>query len=337
MATKALEVAEAELRQAQRQAVFDNKAKVQLSVLQGKRDRLRLNRHAAVTLALTVALVALALVPWRATVTAGALLRAERETGLFVARPGQLAMLAPAGSPVTAGNVALRLTSPDVAYDLERTARAVTMLRGQAVLMAGDRELLERQSIAWQELVAAVAEHQGHVREQARLEVPAAFVGTVVEVAEGLTPGDWLAAGEEVGRLVDLRQPVIEAYVAEADLGRIAAGTRAWFYPKALERPTVEAVVVTIDAASTRRLPAPELASLYGGTVAVREDSLQPDGSRELVPETPVYRVRLAPVGEQSAPTQVVRGQVVLEGERVGLAAQLWRRTLGLAIRESGF
>ena len=58
--------------------------------------------------------------------------------------------------------------------------------------------------------------------------------------------------------------------------------------------------------------------------------------SQELVPVDPQYRVRIE---LESAPSSLreTRGEVLIEGGRLGLLAESTRNLLAILIRESGF
>ena len=89
--------------------------------------------------------------------------------------------------------------------------------------------------------------------------------------------------------------------------------------------------VIAIDAAATRTLPDQELASVNGGAIAAR---VGPNDT--MVPEIPVYKVVLSPADDVLLRNPVT-GTVVIDGRAVSPASLLWRRALGIVIRESGF
>jgi hypothetical protein len=76
-------------------------------------------------------------------------------------------------------------------------------------------------------------------------------------------------------------------------------------------------------------------ASLYGGAIAVRE--LPVNNGRQLVPEIPISRLVLVPVSKGAAPTQVVRGMLSMDGERISLVVGIWQKVAGVLVREMGF
>ena len=185
--------------------------------------------------------------------------------------------------------------------------------------------------VAGYEYEAARATHRALSDESAKLEIKAPIAGRIVDLSEDLRPGAWVAANE---RLLTVMQPdraLIEAYVPEADLARIAIGTTAVFHPEQGWGEPIDARVVRIERANARILAEPYLASRFGGGIPVREIK-----SGEWVPESTVYRVTLEPDGAPVAPARVLRGHAVLSGAPESLAARAWRQVVAVVVRESG-
>lgn len=298
-----------------------------------RRREVRLNANVLGTLgALGLGLV-LVLVPWRGDVSAPAVLKAAQQTQLFTPKGARLdEVRAAPGATVAAGDVLFRMASPDVVYELEQAQRKVEVLRARVQVQSLTRDLLEHAQATWRELEAAQAQVTALSAEAARLEVSAPMAGTVVDMADPLTPGEWLREGTRLATLIDPHSSQIEAYLPEEDLRRVPVGAAARFLADSGGRHWVAARVVAIAAVSSRVLPEPSLASVHGGNVPTHQGR---DGV--LIPETPVYRVLLRPEHPLPAPARVERGTVLLEGERESIAARLWRTAAGVLVRESGF
>jgi putative peptide zinc metalloprotease protein len=297
-----------------------------------RRDRLRLNRHVLVTAGLGAAGLVLALVPWHGTVSAPAVLKAAQQTQLFVPKGARLAEVrATPGAPVAKGDVLFRLESPDLAHDLAQARRKVEVLRERAQVQSLSRDLMEHTQATWRELEAAQAEAAALGMEVARLDVLAPAAGVVVDMADPLAAGEWLRESTRLATLIDPASSLIEAYIPEEDLYRVAVGTAGRFLADDSGRRWVPATVASIAPASSRVLPEPYLASVHGGNVPVHQGR-----DRTLIPEAPVYRVLLRPDAPLRAPVQVERGTVLLDGEGESLATRLWRTAIGVLIRESG-
>ena len=192
--------------------------------------------------------------------------------------------------------------------------------------------LLAKSMVAAHEYEAALATWRGLADQAAKLEVKAPIAGKIVDLSEELRPGTWVAANE---RLLTIMQPdraQIEAYVSEADLARIAIGTRPQSsIPSRVGASRSTRMWCASSAPMPRVLAEPISPRASVAAFAVREMK-----SSELVPESAVYRVMLEPDGAHAAPARVLRGHVVLSGTPESLAARAWRRVVAVAIRESG-
>lgn len=300
-----------------------------------RRDRVRINRNSIATLIGFAGLTALLLVPWRGSVPAPAVLRAEQQTRLFVPKAAMLAeSLAYPGKQVTAGDVLFRFTSPDLEHALQQAQRKAQVLRWQVQFQGMNRDLLERNQVSWRELEAAQAESAGFRSELDRLVVTAPISGRIVELADPLLPGEWLKESTPLAMLIDPASGIVEAYIGEDDLRRVAIGTDGVFHPDDLGETSIPLKIVAIDDGSSRTLAEQSLASLNGGDIAVRQDTAS---DRALVPESPIFRVLLKAETALAAPGRVLRGKVLLEGQRESIAGRTLRVALGVLVRESGF
>ncbi len=169
------------------------------------------------------------------------------------------------------------------------------------------------------------------VSESKLLRLRAQSDGVVRDVLPEAIPGRWVRARETLMRVVSEKEGLITAYVSEATVHRVHSGAHAVFYPENPELAPVKAKVVEIDAASSRSLPVPVLASAYGGPLpATKMDS------GELIMHESRYRIRLQPEQDVQV-TQIQRGTVSIEGDSLGALLQLPARMMSTLIRELGF
>ncbi|HEV7370294.1 site-2 protease family protein [Arenibaculum sp.] len=305
----------------------------ELRVWSSRRRDLRVNRNTVLAFGMLAALVALAVVPWHGKVSAPALLRAEREAVLYAPGPGRIAgMAGGTGTAVAEGAAVFRLSSPDLDHQIEGARLKIAGMQTQIGLDAADPEMARRAEVAWQELLASAAELEALIAQRDLLTLRAHFPGVLADVPRWIVPGTWVAEGEALGILRSAQAWTVEAFAAEADLERLRGAARASFLPDDLDVGPVPLRVVRVDLAATRALAEPDLASVHGGPIAVRQGR---DG--ELVPETPVYRVLLAPEAAIRPPAYALLGQVAVEAPAESLVGRLWRHAVAVAVRESGF
>jgi putative peptide zinc metalloprotease protein len=306
---------------------------MEMQALWKLRDRLHINVRSLATLATLAVIVLLLAVPWRSSIEAPALLRSATVEAVFApSGGGQVSkLLVGNGDTVAKGALLVSLASPDLTHDLKQAKTDVTLIEWQLGIQSVAPTLLARSQVAAHEYESALATWRGLADQVAKLEIRAPSAGKVVDLSEELKPGAWIAASERLLTVIQPDKALIEAYVSEADLGRIGIGTEAEFHPEDGWGEPSAARVVRIERANARVLTEPYLASRFGGGVPVREVK-----GGELVPESSVYRVMLELDGAAAAPTRVLRGHIVLSGAPESLAARAWRRVVAVAIRESG-
>lgn len=299
-----------------------------------RRGDLRWNRHTLVTAGGVLALVALLVVPWRSAIEAPALFKSRQHVDIFVPDVGARvrAVYVHDGQPVAKNAKLVQLASPDLDYKLRRTQSEIDALKWQVNARGVDSELLERSQVTLREYQAAIAQYRALLDEKARLDVVSPIAGEVVDFADGLEPGVWLPAKARLLSVVDPHRAVVEAYIDESDLNRVAPGTKAVFHAQADDRIRVDLQVMQVARASTPALRDRALASVYGGPVEARLDRK----NKELIPERTIYRVTLAPISAVAAPSRVLRGTVTMQGKAESFAARVWRKWLAVVIREAG-
>jgi len=291
----------------------------------------RMNRRLMTTIVIAGLGLLVLVLPWRTDLTAPGLLRAEHQTILYAAEPGQLARLAHNGDRVAEGDTLFELQSPTVAFHKASAEAALAGIEARMKGQAFDPDQAASLEVGWQELQGAVAELDQVAAQEAVLTVKAPFAGVVTDVPPALRLGEWLQRREALGMLVDPSKLMVEAYIGEADLGRLHAGADAKFYPENGD-PPVELTVASIGTASVRVLDTTDLASIYGGGIAVRKDA-----AGKLQPESAIYRAVLTPKQPGPALPKRLRGTVDIEADRTSLIARIYRRAVSIVIREGGF
>ncbi|HEX5394098.1 MAG TPA: HlyD family efflux transporter periplasmic adaptor subunit [Rhodocyclaceae bacterium] len=293
------------------------------------RDLPRARRSAAIALALALLLI----LPWPTRPTASGLLRPTAQFVVYAPPHAQVADVPIAeGQHVDAGTVLLMLTSPDIATRLGSAEARRERLRWQASAGAFDNEQRAQWQVSLEQLSAAEAEVAAIQADAARYEPAAPFAGVLRDLHPDLRPGTWVSAQEPLARLIADQGETAIAYLDEEDVGRIALGDSARFYADTPGGPVVALKVVSIDADASHVLPEPELATLFGGGVVVREKNGQ------FYPDRPVFRITLKAVASDPTATQHTwRGKVVISGNWVAPGWRYVRSALALVRREAGF
>jgi len=286
--------------------------------------------RALVTFGGFAALMAALIVPWHGSVSGPAVLRANHEATLFTDEPGRLVAMVPNGTQVAAGEVVFRLESPALDSRLEIARAKAAALRARIEGQAFDPDTADDIDVTWEELAQALAEARSLDAQRSGLAVRAPFAGAIVDVAHTLRLGQWMPRRESLGILIDPTDQAVEGYIAEGDVSRVHPGAAARFYPANTSAP-LPLRVASLDAGSTRVLEEPQLASVWGGPLAVRRDA-----AGKLIPAGSVYKVVLDPQGAAARAVRRVPGTVVIEGDARSILGDVYRRTVALIMREAG-
>lgn len=292
--------------------------------------------------ALFTILLGLFFIPWSGKIEAPALLQPQKTATLYAPAGAQVsAWHLSEHQSVAAGEILAQLYSPDLTHQLTSLREQDEELSWQEAFLRMRRETGSGAVKAGKERTALAARISDLAERQARLTVRAPFAGRVLWRAYPLALGEWVAEGEKLAVIGGDGPAQAQAYVLETDLTRFAEGAQATFYPEDTQRSPVPLTVTSIATGAVDTLAdAPELASPLGGAIAARQApaALQRKlGASETlwVPDDARYRVRLAAVTQPEA--QVLRGTVVIEGERESYAGRFVRYAASVLLREAGF
>lgn len=299
----------------------------ELSVWLKRRHEVPMNRRLLLFGALSGVLVLFA-APWALDIEAPAVARPQQVQQVFAPLPAQLERLRTAGQ-VQAGDTLAIFNDPEFTARGQRSGASIAALNQRLRGLLDDAEGLQSQWALRERLREQLAELVSVQEEEGRLLIQARFDGTWLDVDALLKPGVWVDTRQPVGVLVNPESWLVDAYVEQRKIGRVAVGAPARFYAETGHQ-VIAAKVLSIDSASTRQLPYAMLATRHGGTIALR------DGEQAPIPAETLYRVRLQleqpPFGLQES-----RGTVHIQGERQSPLVSGLKNLVAVLIRESGF
>jgi putative peptide zinc metalloprotease protein len=276
----------------------------------------------------------LVLMPWRSSVEAPAILQAAQRQTIYASYNSRItAINIIEGQDVRAGDVLLEVEAPDLTYKQELSSLTAREMAWRLERSGTNAAYLEERRVAVSGLESAMAEQRGvsSLLSQGRLAAP--FAGRILEINDTLSIGRWVGQEEQLLLLAGFTGDGIEALLRESDLARISVGATALFIPEDASISSISAKVEAIDAASLKKLEAPYLASVFGGSIAVDEAP----GTGHLIPREPVFRIRLKPLGNVILPPRAIRGTVHIDAERRSILLGTLAYTLSVLQRESGF
>lgn len=279
-----------------------------------------------------LAIVLLLAVPWRSAVELPSMLEAGRVSTLHAPVASRVKQVnVRDGQMVAQGEVLIELESPDLDSRQAIVRREIQIQQLQMRRQASRSETVADAGIVEQRLAEAVAEYRGLAAQRERLLIRAPQAGKVRDVLPQLNAGRWLSPKEPLARIVEPGAR-LRGYLAEAELWRIAPGADGRFIAEDPMHPAVAVQLSEIDANGARFIEQEALTSDHHGPIAVRRDQ-----SQRPEPVQAQYAVRMTPLDNIAAPTQPLRGVVVMQGRSESLLGTAWRRMAALGVRESGF
>lgn len=304
----------------------------ELSVWWRMRSRLLATRRTKLTLAMAAAGALAALLPLSSTIEVPAVLEAAELQSIYPTRSARVSsVLVRHGDTVKAGDVIATLAATDIEDELRRARISLQMAElqhGRRVADANDRE----QSLVIESTIAALrSKIEGLSAEQKDLVIRAPFDGRIVDLNTELSIGRWISPRELIAVVAGGGGLVARGYVPEADLARISEGASAVFIPEHPSRSRVSLRVTKIARAGATQIEIADLASVYTGRIATTQDE-----RRRLVPSGSHYLVSMRADGATASGDLAVRGVALADGRAESLLARVWRRALGVLIRESG-
>ena len=279
-----------------------------------------------------ILLLTLLLIPWQTHLFVPGLLRAEAEYTFYCIEAAQVKdVFVKEGDFVKPNQIIAELVSPDVDYKIKAAQLILDELTQRLASQSLEPTLARNNPVDFEELQSTRAELQGLRDVKQKLTVRATFAGHVRDLSDWLHPGEWLSKDEPLGIVQSSTASVI-AYGEEADIDKLQVDGEGRFYPEGGDLSPIPVKITAVDRAGTRALKLEELASSYGGGIAVR-----PDEDKQLVPEQGIYRLSLQADQAGSSFTSTVRGRVSLSTEPESIAGWLMRLFVVGLVKESGW
>lgn len=286
---------------------------------------------------ITAGVVVILLVPWSTKISVPAVVESSNLTYVFPQREGDVAKVhVKVGDRVAVGDPLVTLKSDALRHKEAIAKRKRATIRSRLARRGVDGVDLSSSLVLEQQLKALNAEITGLAREISELEIRAPHDGIVVELNGHVHP-DRAINQHEVVALVRSASPLVaRGYIVEHDVSRVRKSAGGVFVPDTAAIPSFPVSLSRISLSATQQVEISELASVYGGPVAVRPN---PTG-RGSVTLSPVEAVFAASMSVENPPmglNQALRGTVVLNGEARSILERAVMQVASVLVRESGF
>lgn len=308
-----------------------------------RRDIVR-TRRALVTAGLTGFAMCAIFVPWSTDVHAPAMLQPSSDVALHVRTAGRV-VEAPGlvhGRMLQKGDIVVRLASPDLVSEINKTETRIALLRTRMARIGADSRDRAQYMVLKSDLAAGEDKLAGLRKLQRELVLRAPMSGIVTDAAPDVHPGRWIRPAMQLARIVavdpesGLPLARVRALAVESAAARIAPGDNGRFIADDATLPSIPLRLSSVARTNEKTLSIAALAVANGGTIAAEADA-----SGKLKPVRPVFAAELEPSTPVHAPALVAartwRGVAIIEGRAESMARKIWRRVARVAVRESGF
>jgi putative peptide zinc metalloprotease protein len=182
---------------------------------------------------------------------------------------------------------------------------------------------------------------EGLKSQKERLVLKAPFSGIAVDLLSDLHKGRYINEKQRIATLIRKESKAFAGYIDEQNRERLPPGSTGIFYPDISLLGLVKVKVSKIEENNTGTLAWPELATSYGGPLAIDTSSDNKTGNQSLVPRKSLYLVKVEPVPDENnqirMPENMVRGVIKLEAQKQSPLLMFLKRLVSVFIREISF
>jgi len=291
------------------------------------------SRRGRISLGVAGALAFLMILPWQGGVVMPAVAHPALYTAVYPPAASYIQSIAVTeGQDVAKGAILAALVSDELEVKYKRAGQELARLKTikrAAQTMPGHKPQDNAHNALDQEIIAAEKNLAALDEQKKRLIITAPFAGVIRDLNPEIQAGRYVRGKDLLFRLVDEKTTMVTAYASESDARRLTTGAAGSFRPDYTARAAFDVTEGAIEPANVTALAWPELASTYGGALAVEQS---------LIPLRSLYKVTFNVTGRaDNAPaTGVWRGVVYAKGAYQSIFVNFIKRMAELAAREGG-
>jgi putative peptide zinc metalloprotease protein len=305
----------------------------EISIWIKRRGEIKAERKKTGWLLLLIILMAL-LLPWQTHVEGYGWLHPEHQYNVYSPRAGRLVAL-PAAGRVTQGQVLFVVASPDLQIAAQRAEALAQSHARELVGLVGLPNGEERRAGVRSQFDRFQAETSLYKAEQARMILTSPFAGMLVDLDPQLAPGVWINPRQRLATIIDPSRWVVDAYISEADIGRVRTGDYARVQAHSKSIHFLNGRVSEVDTARTTVLPHAMLDAQSGGPILTLP-ATSTEHHAEHAPRDAIYRVRII-LDQPPGVSRMSVGKVIITGEARAWLPSVFERIASVLLRESSF
>ena len=298
-----------------------------------RRKEMNWNKYSITSFSIIFFVILLLVIPWRSTIQTPAVIAPQRHIELFPGVEGRVSFVPEEGASLLTGQDLFKMENPELSASLDTEQNNVQYYQ-LALQRTGSKTLLQTRALEQEFLQEANGRYLRVLQEMQKLNVKAPYNGKVIWVNDIAKQGGWIDRDSPLMTFADTSQLQMYAYIGEYDLQRLFAEGEVNFYPENAHFKSIKGEIVGVDSANLNVLDYEILSSTTGGPIPAATDA----ETGKLKPDNPLYLVRIAiDQAEMESLPILLRGRVILRGERKSFISRFFDSLIGTVIRESGF
>lgn len=297
------------------------------------RNLIKLNIITIRTMSIFIIALLLGFVPWSSSIEAPALVQKKIIT-MYTPIAGKIDKIYVFNQQnVTNGQLLFQMASPELDYDIKQVQQRSNELTWNRDSLGFNEKQRSQALIIQSELKTQIHRLYKLNKKKEKLQSFSPFNGIVSDQVTALKEGDWLARGQPVLSVISHEPSYVTAYVSEHNLSRLKDGSQGYFYSNDGLISPLKVEMLSIDPMAIRELNSMYMASVFGGDIAVRDNNRNNNN----IPVESTYKIHLKFMSENLIPQRVIRGNIVLKGEKVSFYQRIKRHLSTVFIKEAEF
>jgi putative peptide zinc metalloprotease protein len=296
------------------------------------RSDVRINRRNTLSATIFVSIITLLVIPWSSTVSMSAILVAKENRQIYAPKASQIVSIQIKDKEhVQKNQILLKLSSKKLEYEIEKSIYEIELLKNQLDKIASNDQFLNSQYVLQVSLIKKENELKALKESQKELIIKAPHDGVIL-YNEHIQIDQYINTKEPIFTIYNPNSFVVEGFCDVKDIEYIKPNSNGLF----IADSGMDSIKTKIDQISDITITHqryPSLTSIYGGDIAVREDS-----DKRLISEDSYVKIDSSIVSNISKDIGYrVSGKVIIESKNNSIASRFYTILYNIFIKESSF
>lgn len=296
-----------------------------------KRNQVSLNKRNSFFLINLLLFVFIIFYPWKSKVYMPAVLEKSNFSKVYAPQNAQIEEIFIKNTKiVNKGDTLLILKSPQLEHSLKVATKELQLLKYELKQIVSNPELLEKRFILEKSIYKKLKEIEGLSKVQKSLTLKAKVSGSIY-IEDNFKKGQYVNKKDILFSIYDNSKISVIAFCEDSDLKYLNSNSEGKFIANNSELKTINLKIKSISEVSLKNLEYPELSSIYGGAIAVREIG------KSLISEKAYFKVELDSSHIEFDFKTRIDGKVIVDSENSSLFRKTIIKLYNILVKESSF